>query len=158
MLIPHYHTNSLKLLDKEDEHEVVRDNLECFRRMYHPIWQQTFGDCFSLANGQFEVQHDAKTRKFLMRHINDNIWQNIERTISVSHYDQELKFHKVVMKEAKKLEIIEEINKDSNVETQNTALKKSIDKILIAHRNTKFFLFLMSWQCFALYYVTKKIL
>jgi hypothetical protein len=40
---------------------------------------------------------------------------------------------------------------------QNKEFGSAIDKILIAHRNTKFFLFCMSWQFFAVYYVVKKI-
>ena len=41
---------------------------------------------------------------------------------------------------------------------QNKEFATAIDKVLIAHRNTKFFLFIMSWQFFVVYYVVKKIL
>ena len=46
---------------------------------------------------------------------------------------------------------------DQAINYQNHEFANSIDKILIAHRNTKFFLFCMSWQFFAVYYVVKKI-
>jgi hypothetical protein len=47
---------------------------------------------------------------------------------------------------------------EPEVRLQNKEFGNAIDKILIAHRNTKFFLFCMSWQFFAVYYVTKKII
>ena len=48
-------------------------------------------------------------------------------------------------------------NSHGDTEKQNNALKNSLDKIMIAHRNTKLFLFFMSWQFFAVYYIGKKI-
>jgi len=63
--------------------------------MYQPIWQAQFKECFSLENGKFEINHDNATRKYLMSHINDNVFQNINSKImSVRSYDKDHKFHK----------------------------------------------------------------
>lgn len=51
--------------------------------------------------------------------------------------------------------IIKECKEDP--ERENFEFNRAVDKILIAHRNTKMFLFLMSWQFFVAYYVIKKI-
>lgn len=45
---------------------------------------------------------------------------------------------------------------DDNIEKQNKEFYKAVDKIQITHRNTKIFLFLMSWQFFVAYFVFKK--
>ena len=49
-------------------------------------------------------------------------------------------------------------NEAAAIALQNMEFAKSIDKILIAHRNTKFFLFCMSWQFFLVYFIVKKIM
>jgi hypothetical protein len=86
--IPHYNQKVMHLLlDKEDEVEVVKDNFKRFQQMYQPIWKDTFGSAFSLDNEQFEITHDDATRRFLMVHINDNVFQNIENKLSVRSYD-----------------------------------------------------------------------
>jgi len=148
------------LVDKEDEAEVVRDNFVKFQQIYWPIWQEQFKDCFSLADGKFEITHDDATRRELMRHVNDNVYQNLNiKTMSLRSYDQDKKFHKIELEETKKIEVIDSlIAETKEVGLQNKEFATSIDKILIAHRNTKFFLFVMSWQFFVVYYVVKKIL
>jgi hypothetical protein len=75
------------LVDKEDEVEVVKDNYKRFQQMYQPIWKETFGNAFSLNDSRFEITHDDATRKFLMSHINDNLFQNMTNKISLSSYD-----------------------------------------------------------------------
>ena len=77
------------LVDKEDEVEVVKDNFKRFQQMYQPIWRDTFGSAFSLDSERFEITHDDATRRFLMTHINDNVFQNIENKLSVRSYDQD---------------------------------------------------------------------
>ena len=106
------------LLDKEDEKEVVKDNYHKFQQMYQPIWQQHFKDCFSLADGKFEISHDAATRKHLMSHVNDNVYQNITHTVSLSSYDTDKKLHKIALEPEKKEEIINEVIRES--ETKGT--------------------------------------
>jgi hypothetical protein len=96
--IPHYTQKQMHfLLDKEDEKEVVKDNYNKFQQMYQPIWQQHFKDCFSLADGKFEISHDAATRKHLMSHVNDNVYQNITHTVSLRSYDTNKKLHKIAL-------------------------------------------------------------
>lgn len=75
------------LVDKEDAVEVVKDNFKRFQQIYQPIWRDTFGSAFSMDNEQFEITHDDATRRFLMSHINDNVYQNIENKLSVRSYD-----------------------------------------------------------------------
>jgi len=97
------------LVDREDEVEVVKDNYERFQQMYQPIWRETFSSAFSLDYDRFEITHDDATRKFLMSHINDNVFQNIEKKISLKSYDQEHKYHKSAMSMEKKEKLIEVI-------------------------------------------------
>jgi phosphotransacetylase len=81
-----------------------------------------------------------------MSHLNDNVFQNIDR-ISLKSYDQDEKFHKDTFDLARKNKIADEIlieHKD-DIENQNKEFYKAVDKIQIAHRNTKIFLFIMSW-------------
>ncbi|CDW91227.1 UNKNOWN [Stylonychia lemnae] len=155
--IPHYHSKYLTILDKEEEEEVVQENYDRFQRMYHPIWQDTFKDVFEIKDNKFYIQQDQATRKFLMSQLNDNVFQNIDK-ISIKIYDDETKFHKNEFTERKKEKIaqqlIEESKEDNQV--QNKEIYQSIDKILIAHRNTKMFLFVMSWQFFLAYFLVKK--
>lgn len=150
--IPHYSAKTMhSLVDKEDEREVVNDNYSKFQQIYHPIWQEQFRDCFAIVDGKFEIKHDDATRRELMRHVNDNVFQNINsKTLSLRSYDQDKKFHKIELEDSKKAEIIEAVLAESKaeshpVEHQNKEFATAIDKVLIAHRNTKFFLFIMSW-------------
>lgn len=88
--IPHYHQKQMhSLVDKEDEEAVVRENYAKFKQMYHPIWQTEFKDCFNLTeDGKFEINHDHATRKYLMSHVNDNVFQNINaKLLSALSYD-----------------------------------------------------------------------
>lgn len=87
--IPHYQSKYMhSLVDKEDEGEVVSENFARFQQMYQPIWQQEFKDCFNLADGKFDIVHDDATRKYLMSHVNDNVFQNLNsKTLSVRSYD-----------------------------------------------------------------------
>lgn len=79
----------------------MSENFEQFQQMYHPIWQETFKDVFDISNGQFKISQDSNTRKFLMSHLNDNVFQNIDK-LSVKIYDEDVKFHKHEMKQPKK--------------------------------------------------------
>lgn len=85
------------LVDKEDEGEVVKENFKRFQQMYHPIWKETFGEAFSFTSDHFEITHDNATRRFLMSQINDNVYQNIDKKLSVRSYDTDQKFHKAAM-------------------------------------------------------------
>lgn len=92
-----------------------------------------------------------------MSHLNDNVFQNIDR-LSVKSYDSDEKFHKASFDTKRKEHIAEDIIEESkgDIEKQNKEFYKAVDKIQIAHRNTKAFLFLMSWQFFLAYFIVKK--
>jgi hypothetical protein len=44
--IPHYNTRFLRLLDKEDEQLLVKENFVEFQQLYKPIQEKYFNDCF----------------------------------------------------------------------------------------------------------------
>ena len=44
----------------------------------------------------------------------------------------------------KQKELIDEVIAEKDIESQNKVLNRALDKILIAHRNSKLFLILMS--------------
>ena len=113
--IPHYTQKAMHVLvDKEDEVEVVKENFKRFQQMYQPIWKDTFGSSFSLEGGVFEITHDESTRRYLMSHINDNVYQNItSKILSVRSYDKDEKFFKIALPSEKKQEIITELIKES---------------------------------------------
>jgi Fe2+ transport system protein B len=160
----------MHILDIEDEKEVVQENFSKFQAMYRRIWEAEFKDTFAITEtGTFEISHDDSTRRHLMSHINDNVFQNLNsKTISLRSYDEDKKFNKAALEPEKKQDIITEVLAESHEESakkgekpqevQNREFGRAIDKILLAHRNTKFFLFVMSWQFFAVYYVFKKIM
>ena len=90
-----------------------------------------------------------------MSHLNDNVFQNIDR-ISVKLYDKDSKFHKSALPQAKKIELAQDILEEhKDFESQNKVILRSLDKILIAHRNSKLFLFMMSGPFFILMTIFK---
>jgi hypothetical protein len=61
-------------------------------------------------DGTFEISHDDATRKYLLSHVNDNIFQNLDsKTISLSSYDSDKLIHKNEMDIAKKNTVIDEL-------------------------------------------------
>jgi len=74
--------------------------------------------------------------------INDNVYHNFEKSISVSFFDEDNKiFKKEEFSKNQKEVIVEKIVK--KMEDDNW-LMKTIDKILLCHRNTKLFLIMMT--------------
>ena len=74
--------------------------------------------------------------------INDNVYKNFESTISVSFFDEDIRFLKKeeITKEEKE-EMVDNIV--DTMEDDNWQMK-SVDKILLCHRNTKLFLIMMT--------------
>ena len=70
-----------------------------------------------MADGKFEIEQDNATRKVLMSHVNDNVFQNINKKISLRSYDQDHKFHKSAFDNEKKQAIIHDIVEESIEET-----------------------------------------
>ena len=80
--------------------------------------------------------------------INDNVYQNMSG-MSTQHYDKDLiKVRKQPASKEKKQEIAEHFVKTHKVEEQQELINKSIDKILLAQRNTKMFLISMTGPFF----------
>jgi hypothetical protein len=46
--IPQYESNLLQLLDREDEKDLVLTQFEDFRKLYRPIIDEHFSDCFEI--------------------------------------------------------------------------------------------------------------
>ena len=57
--------------------------MEEFQKLYQPIAKEHFGDCFEISeNGKFIMDDNNQvTRKELMRHLNDNVLQNIDKKV-----------------------------------------------------------------------------
>lgn len=81
--IPHYDSQWLQLLDKENETALVQENFEEFQNLYHPIIKdKNFKNLMEIDDlGRVQISHDQATRKQLMRYINDNVYQNIDKKV-----------------------------------------------------------------------------
>jgi hypothetical protein len=64
--------------------------------------------------------------------------------MSIISYDKDLKFHKSSLNKEAKVKIASELVDKHDAETQNQHISRALDKILIAHRNSKLFFLLMS--------------
>lgn len=131
----------LQLLDKEDEEGVVEDNYQNFQKMYQPVWKDNFANYFDLSDGKFTIdRNDKAAKKMLAMHINDNVLKNIDR-FSILLFDEKNRLKKQETKEEERVEIVEKLIEQKNF---RELLNRSVDKILLAHRNTKLFLFMMT--------------
>ena len=74
-------------------------------------------------------------------HINDNVYKNMHKYMSASLFDPELRFGKDIYSADKKEAIVRNFT-DKPFFNEN--LHKAVDKILLAHRNTKLFLVMMT--------------
>lgn len=155
--IPHYQTYSkiFRLIDQEDPEKIVKDKLEEFREMYEPIVKQNFKDSFELSNGVFKRDESDSVTKYLLSNLNDNVHQNLFNVVSPLKYDQEKKFHKKIMDKQHMYENIDESLVELNKEELSKKLHRAIDKILLAHRNSKIFLILMSGPFLVALYIVK---
>ena len=153
--VPHYQSvNWFQLLEKEDPERVVTENLEMFREIYQPIIENNFQSCFSILDGNIQKNESSSVTRYLLSNINDNVHQNLD-SISPLKYDQNKKFHKKVLSQEEMYELIDDsVTKLSHTELSKK-LQRSVDKILLSHRNSKIFLILMSGPFLAGFYVFK---
>lgn len=79
----------------------------------------------------------------------------MESTISLASYDKESKMHKDVFTPDEKSQIVEKVFSDKDVSKE---LDQAVDKILISHRNTKIFLFMMTGPFLVIFQLTKYII
>ena len=121
-----------------------------------------------LKDGKFMIdENDNVAKKFLAMHINDNVYKNMQRHISIALFDPELRFGKDVYSEQKFEAVVNKLLKDKQfVENMHFA----VDKILMTHRNTKLFLLMMTgpfliamklvwwaFKAFLIYFVFNKV-
>ncbi|CAI2369872.1 unnamed protein product [Moneuplotes crassus] len=142
--IPHYKSVSwFQLLEKEDSKRAVEEDLRRFREIYQPIIENDFRDSFKIINGQFEKNECSSVTRYLLSNINDNVHQNLN-SISPLKYDEEKKFHKKLMTREELYEKIDDSVTTLSHDELSLKIKRSLDKILLSHRNSAIFLILMS--------------
>ena len=57
----------------------MEEDFENFQRLYRPLIKENFGNTFEFdSDGLLRIDHNnTAERKFLMTHLNDNVFQNI---------------------------------------------------------------------------------
>ena len=70
--------------------------------------------------------------------INDNVLKNINR-FSVLLFDEQARYSKQTISIKEREQIMDKLIKEKNLKE---LLDRSVDKILLTHRNTKIFLFM----------------
>ena len=90
------------------------------------------------------MAQSIEAKKFLATHINDNVYKNIKR-FSVTSFDSGHKFSKDSFTLDEKVQVAKVLVEQQDLKEQ---LNEAVDKILLAHRNTKLFFVLMSGPFF----------
>jgi hypothetical protein len=109
--------------------------------LYHPIWQKYFRDHFDIKDGKIAIDaNDLATKKFLAMQINDNVLINIDKFRPLL-FDTENRFHKGKITSEQRTKIVDKLLSEKNY---TEVLDRAIDKILLAHRNTRLFLIMMT--------------
>jgi hypothetical protein len=129
-------------LDKEEESQIVEHNLDQFRSMYHQVWQDNFRDVMELTDdGKFKIDaSDDASRRLLSMHLNDNVLYNMKK-VSVLLFDEKERFKKSEFSGEERSEKVDSLMKSNELKK---TLDTSVDRILLAHRNTAIFLFMMT--------------
>jgi len=87
------------------------------------------------------------------------VFQNIDKKVmGVKNYNnenQDSKMKKDALDLDEKEEIAEELLKENTADEQVKVLNNSIDKILITHRNSRIFLFMLTGPFFAFFMIFK---
>ena len=159
--IPHYESKWLQLLDREDEKVLVKENFKDFRDLYVPIIKDNFSDCFEINDkGEFIIDtNDSASRRHLIRHLNDNVFQNIQhKVIGTRNYQKtdskKTKLKKDPLETDQKEEIADDILSHP-IPQQQKVLNVALDKILATHRNSRLFLFMLTAPFFIFFMVFK---
>ena len=130
----------MQLLEKDDEIGIVDDNFQKFQQLYHPVWQNKFKDVIHLSDGKFVIDISPQARKILAKFLNENIYMNIEK-FSVLLFDQDQKLHKKEFTHEEKEIVASKLVEDPELVSH---LNEANDRIMLLHRNTKLFLFMMT--------------
>ena len=94
--------------------------------------------------------NNQATRKELIRHLNDNVLQNIDKKVmGLKKYHNEDQHPEDRKKKdpllfVQKEEISNDLVENKTVQEQNKMFNHSMDKILATHRNSKIFLFMLT--------------
>jgi hypothetical protein len=94
----------------------------------------------------------------LVRNLNDNVFQNIDkRVMGVIQYKNTNRptAGKDPLEFEEKEEIASELLNNNDPEQQRKILNNCIDKILVTHRNTRIFLFMLTGPFFLMYMALK---
>lgn len=155
--IPHYKTYSsvFELIENEDDEKLVVDKLEAFREIYHPIVSSNFKDEMRFEDGIFKKDESESVTKYLLSNLNDNLHQNMNRMMSPLKYDTDKKFHKKALDQKMIYDSIDAKASKMSEDKLTKKLHRSIDKILLAHRNSKMLLVLISGPFLVALYVVK---
>lgn len=122
--------------------------------MYHPIWQNKFKDVLDLSGNKFEMDKSPAARRVLAEAVNDNVYKNIEK-FSVLLFDDEQKRHKKEFTENELQLCVSRLMED---EDPKEHLDAGVDRILLCHRNTKLFLFMMTGPFLVIFQTIKYII
>ena len=134
--------------------------LDDFKKIYRPIIEENFSDCFEIdSQGKFNIdENNLVSRRHLMRNLNDNVFQNIDKKVMgvIVYKNQDRKSTgKDPLEMEEKLEIADQLLEHNDVPHQRKILNNAVDKILVTHRNTRIFLFMLTGPFFLYYMVLK---
>jgi len=121
---------------------------------------ENFKRSFSIVDGIFKKDESNSVTRYLLSNINDNVHQNLD-SLSPLKYDPSKKFHKNVLTQKELYESIDENTSSLSHAELSKKIHRSVDKILLSHRNSAIFLILMSGPFligFQLFKYTLKIL
>lgn len=114
--------------------------------MYHPVIKDHFSDCLAIhpETGALEIEKSQWAQKKLALCVNDNVYKNLEG-MKVASFDKKSLVHQDAFTVEEKTKLIDEIfEKSESQEQVGEWMDSSVDKILVAHRNTKIFLFMLT--------------
>ena len=92
------------------------------------------------ADGRVVIDTAPASRKLLASHINDNVYKNIDK-FSVLLFDEANKLSKKELSQSEKQRVVDQLIEENDIKEQ---LDSGVDRILLLHRNTKLFLFMMT--------------
>ena len=120
--------------------------------MYHPVIESKFKEVIEVKNGKFEFDRSYAARKYLAMHINDNVLKNLSQ-FSLKPYDTTLNYSKSEFTKEEKEVVVKDFLTDHILDKDQ--LNMAVDRILVAHRNTKLFLFFLSGPFFIMFSIVK---
>lgn len=93
--------------------------------------------------------------KYLLSNLNDNVHQNLISVASPQSYNDKKRFPKKEMSTHELYEFIDDELSKLNEKELKYKLYRAVDKILLAHKNSKIFLLLMSGPVLITLYIIK---